>query len=159
MKLKQNENSVESDSCPTPGSDRSSAKKKEVIENMKVEEDQVNLSDLGNGPDKPTIKTIVKKQLLLNRGEKEPTPSQVTPKSTKSVSKKSPESTKKAVEEISEEEGEGEGEDDGASEYSEELNEDDYLNYRMQSDLFSYPDLTKHPNFKIKRYKDAIYRG
>ena len=35
-------------------------KKRKKITNMRVEEDQANLSDLGAGPDRPQVKTIYK---------------------------------------------------------------------------------------------------
>lgn len=125
---------------------------------MKVEEDQVNLSDLGNGPEKPTIKTIVKKYQKQKK-DKEPTPSIVSSKHTKSPgSIKGKVSSKKSLK-AKAENSEDDENSDGISEYSEVLEDSQYLDYDMESDLFDFIELSKHEHFKVKRYKDAIYRG
>lgn len=132
-------------------------KKRDKIPNMKVEEDQVNLSDLGNGPDKPTIKTIVKK-FMKKKDDKEPTPSIVSSKHTKSPGSKKGKASKKSTK-SKEENSEEDENSDGISEYSEVLDDSQYLEYEMQSELFDFAELSKDELFKVKRYKDAIYRG
>jgi hypothetical protein len=136
---------------------------KDKIPNMKVEEDQVNLSDLGNGPDKPTIKTIVKKYLSHNESQDiEPTPSSIKslPGSRKSISsKKSLTKTNMLNEHIKEEKIEEDSESEGDSEYSQEVDGSALLDYDMKSEQFDFEQLTHNPHFKIKKFKDAIYRG
>ena len=169
--------SLESDSDGNLRQSKDTAKKKGKIPNMKVEEDQVNLSDLGNGPEKPTIKKIYKKVRKAKgpHNDEEPEPSSVisknilSPESQKSkasskaskVSKASKASKAVKLRKKSEEEAESEGEyeSDENSEDSEDLDDSEYIDYKMKSDLFNFQKLTKHANFKVKRYKDAIYRG
>lgn len=161
---------------------KSKKSKRKVIPNMKVEEDQVNLSDLGNGPEKPTIKTIVKKMIRKQKDEdSEPTPARNSKKVLKSpgssksgsslkkspVSKslkvlntpksskygKSPESSKKSqnMNVI--------GVGDNSMSDSEYMSVDSSDDYKPMSDLIDYPELVKEPSFRLKKYKDALYRG
>ncbi|CAI2384316.1 unnamed protein product [Moneuplotes crassus] len=140
-------------------------KKRKIIPNMVVEEDQINLSDLGNGPEKPKIKTIVKKMMSKKeKGTEEPTPSKTvktylkSPESSKSNStvKKTPISSKKQKSQGSIKEVQNFSPDDSASEYMKSSAD---LDYHPVSEFVDYKELSAHPNFKIKKYKDAIYRG
>ena len=151
---------------------------KNLIPNMKVEEDLVNLSDMGNGPEKPTIKTIYKKMLRAKKekasqdDQENATPGQTSSKYTATPeSKKSIESLKSKTkskdqksltspkESPSKVVGVNAGyNSDGISEYSEEFDQKD-MPYKPQSHLINYDELQEEENFKIKRYKDAIYRG
>ena len=118
---------------------------------MKVEEDQVNLSDLGIGPDKPKIKRIYTKKNTISRdSEREPNP---TPIKDKSKGKLSPTGSEENGEEESEEN------DEEQSSITEDVSDAESKEYTMKSELFSYADLSKSSKFKVKRYKDAIYRG
>jgi hypothetical protein len=137
-------------------------KNKEVIANMRVEEDQVNLSDLGNGPDKPVIKTIYKKVMKHRvNGGSESTYSKASPgkgTSSKANTSKinSPRSKRKGSPNkmISKD-----YTSDNISEYSEVLDDPQYLEYKMISNLFLFADLIKDDHFKVKQYSDALYRG
>lgn len=121
------------------------------IPNMKVEEDQVNLSDLGTGPDKPEIKRILtKKKTVVEKPEKEPKPSPVLHKSKAKVKDDKDD-------ENEEEEESSENEEDLSS--SEDLDETISKDYVMKSELFDYNELSQSGYFKIKKYKDAVYRG
>jgi hypothetical protein len=37
--------------------------------------------------------------------------------------------------------------------------EQEYLSYRMLTDLFDFEQLTQQDTFAVKRYKDSLYRG
>ena len=37
--------------------------------------------------------------------------------------------------------------------------QEQYMAYRMVTDLFSFEELKVRPNFAIKRYKESLYRG
>lgn len=128
---------------------------------MKVEEDLVNLSDLGNGPEKPTIKTIYKKMKEKEKEEKEKatpnkTPSKTTlsPESRKTIEnlKQTPESYKSKVSgKKSPNNLHSKGYDsDGISEYSDNFDQSKLEDYTPESDFINYPLLTKEPNFTIK---------
>ena len=127
--------------------------KKNTIPNMKIEEDKVNLSDLGNGPEKPTIKTIYKKIIV----KKESTPGKISSKINKSPKiQKNKISTKDSLEGNNEEGGYESNQD---SDNIDLLENSEILDYTPISSFIVYSDLSQEKNFKIKQYKDAIYRG
>lgn len=66
-------------------SNAKSKRVKDTISNMKIEEDHVNLSDLGIGPEKPTIKTIYKKTIIKKQLKpvRDPSKVVVSPESSK----------------------------------------------------------------------------
>ncbi|CAI2384351.1 unnamed protein product [Moneuplotes crassus] len=138
--------------------------KRSIIPNMVVEEDQINLSDLGNGPEKPTIKTIVKKmvskkKLALETPEGKKlkvylkSPDSINSKST---TKKTPLSSKNMKSPKSPNDPQTQSPSDDISCNGENSSGQEY---KPLSDLIVYQDLAKHKNFTLKKYEDAIYRG
>jgi len=132
--------------------------KKNKIKNMCVEEDQVNLSDLGNGPDKPTIKTIVRKSEKASHRVADQTDSSKSNKSTPMSSKSKASYIQDSEKNREEAEGESEYEEED-SDKSVILEDSAFEDYKMKSDLFDFDEIKQSELFKVKKYKDAIYRG
>ena len=124
----------------------------EQIPNMRVEEDQVNLSDLGQGPEKPTIKTIYTKYKQAQNksrtsSEAEPQPSPVQSKPSPKPNSTTKQSSKSVPKQNSSND---KNSNDSDSEMSEIIDDSKDPEYIMRSKLFTFSELKSNPNYIVK---------